>query len=201
MHPARKSGDRTLRHGLHPRISPRISSKIRPRIARLLFLFVCLSQIWGCTSNVRLLGTPVESNGLGLNSPYADTMPQVGQSLLTFVSDRNGSQDIYLWDLKARRLIPLPNLNRFDAIEADPSLSEDGRYIAFSASQNDRVGIYIYDRTSQQVRRIGGNLRGEARHPHLSADGQRITFEVNQQGQWDVVVYSRSGQPLFGSVL
>lgn len=178
----------------------RTRGDLRPRILRSLLIFVCVGQIWGCTSNVRLLGTPVDSNGLGLNSPYAETMPQVGQSFLTFVSDRNGSQDVYLWDITARRLIPLPNLNRFDAIEANPSLSEDGRYLAFSASQNDRVGIYIYDRTSQQVRRIGGNLRGETRHPHLSADGQRITFEVNQQGQWDVVVYSRSGQPLFGSI-
>ena len=168
------------------------------RAIRSLVLLLCLSQIWGCTSNVRLLNTPLETNGLGLNSPYAETMPQVSQQFLAFVSDRNGSQDIYLWEITARRLVPLPGLNRFDTIAANPSLSEDGRYLAFSASQNDRVGIYLYDRTSQQVRRIGGNLRGEVRHPHLSADGQRITFEVNQQGQWDVVVYSRSGQPLFG---
>jgi Tol biopolymer transport system component len=181
-----------------PPIAPKVQRSLQ--IARSLLLFLCLSQIWGCTSNVRLLGTPVESNGLGLNSPYAETMPQVSKQFLTFVSDRNGSQDVYLWDITTRRLIPLPNLNRFDTIAASPSISEDGRYLAFSASQNDRVGIYIYDRSTQQVRRIGGNLRGETRHPHLSADGQRITFEVNQQGQWDVVVYSRSGQPLFGSV-
>jgi Tol biopolymer transport system component len=165
---------------------------------RLLGLVLILGQTWGCAANVRLLGNPIAVNGLGLNSPYGETMPEMSGRFVAFVSDRNGSQDVYLWDILDRKLIPLPGLNRFDRLASDPSVSEDGRYIAFAANQGEAVGIYLYDRTSQQVRPIGRDLRAEVRHPHLSANGERLTFEVNAKGQWDVVVYSRTGERVFG---
>lgn len=161
-----------------------------------LVLALMLGSLAGCSPTDRLLSNGVVANGLSLNSPYNEHSAQVMGGFVTFISDRNGSQDVYLWNSNDRRLIPLPNLNRFDSLASDPSLSEDGRYVAFAASQNDRVGIYIYDRTSEQVRLISNNLKGLVRNPQISANGERVAFEVNQTGQWDVAVYTREGRPL-----
>ena len=150
----------------------------------------------GCGSPGRFLSSGVEGSGLSLNSPYNETDAQVVGRYVVFSSDRSGSQDIYLWDILDRRLVPLPNLNRLDTLAKEPSISEDGRYIAFWADRPDRQGVYVYDRNSQQQRLITGNIRNQIRHPRLSADGRYVTFEVNSRGQWDVAVYTREGQPL-----
>jgi len=62
-------------------------------------------------------------------------------------------------------LIDLPGLNSFDAIAADPAVSENGRYIVFSASRQGRLGIFLYDRELRSLRNLTGNLQAEVRNP------------------------------------
>jgi Tol biopolymer transport system component len=142
------------------------------------------------------LSIPFDANGRSLNSPYDESSAQISGRYITFVSDRRGSPDVYLFDFNDRRLIPLPNLNRFDTITSDPAVSENGQYIAFAGSREGRLGIYLYNRTTQQVRLVTRNLNAEVRNPSLSADGGRIAFEVNSEGRWDIAIYDRQGRPL-----
>jgi Tol biopolymer transport system component len=115
---------------------------------------------------------------------------------VVFVSDRNSSQAVYLFDTQRRRLVDLPGLNSLNEIASHPAITEDGRYIVFSASRQGKSDIYLYDRETQQKRNLTESLNFETRNPTISADGDRIAFEVAQNGQWDIMVVDRSGTVL-----
>ncbi|MGV2830070.1 TolB family protein [Myxosarcina sp. GI1(2024)] len=163
---------------------------------KLFLLTISLGLIGGCGGYPRLLNFPFDTRGRSLNSPALEVQPQISSQFIVFVSDRNGSQDIYLYDAQQRRLVDLPTLNSFDEVAANPSISEDGRYIVFTLSRQGRSDIYIYDRTTLVKRNLTANLQAQVRNPSISADGSRITFEIAADGQWDIAVYNRSGQPL-----
>ena len=154
------------------------------------------SLLSSCTSYPRLLNFPFDPGGRSLNSLASELTPQIASQYIVFVSDRNGSQDVYLYDAKNRRLIDLPGINSLNEIASHPSISEDGRYIVFTASRQGRSGIYLYDRETQQKRNLTANIQAEVRNPTISADGSAIAFEVATDGQWDIWVYDRSGRPL-----
>ncbi|NES17774.1 MAG: TolB family protein [Symploca sp. SIO3E6] len=159
----------------------------------LLVLAICLTS---CGSSVRLLNYPFDATGRGLNSPASELTPHLSKRYIVFVSDRRGSQDIYLYDATERRLIDLPGLNSLDAIASHPGISEDGKTIVFAASRQGRSNIYLYNRETFQLRNFTKNLAAEVRHPTISADGSRVAFESSKNGQWDIVVYNSSGKPL-----
>lgn len=164
---------------------------------RFFYIIVALgSLVSGCSGTSRLLNFPFDASGRSLNSPASELTPQVSNRYIVFVSDRNGSQDVYLFDAVARSLIDLPGLNALNAIAAHPSISEDGRYIVFAATQRGRSGIYLYDRELRSLRNLTENLEAEVRNPTISADGSAIAFESSKNGQWDIVLYDRSGQEI-----
>jgi Tol biopolymer transport system component len=152
--------------------------------------------ITGCSGYPRVLNFPFDSGGRGLNSLATEFSPQIAAEYITFVSDRNGSQDVYLYDAKNRRLINLPGLNALNEIASHPSVSEDGRYLVFAGSSQGKIGIYLYDRQTQQKRNLTANIGAEVRNPSISADGRLIAFEVASVGQWDILVCDRFGKIL-----
>ena len=154
------------------------------------------SYLTGCGSPVSLLNFPFDAGGRGLNSPASELTPHLSRRYIAFVSDRRGSQDIYLYDATERRLIDLPGLNSLDAIASHPGVSEDGNTIVFAASRQGRSDIYLYNRETRQLRNLTENLTAEVRNPTISADGSRVAFESSENGQWDIVVYERSGKVL-----
>lgn len=162
----------------------------------LIAIVVLTSLASGCTGYPRLLNFPFDSGGRSLNSRNSELTPQVASPYVVFASDRNGSQDIYLFDARTRRLIELPGLNSLDEIASHPSISEDGRYIVFASSRQGQTDIYLYDKETQQKRNLTETLSAEVRHPSISADGTRIAYEIAQSGQWDIRVCDRNGQPL-----
>lgn len=149
-----------------------------------------------CSGASRLLNFPFDPSGRSLNSPASELTPQIASRYIVFVSDRNGSQDVYLFDAVDQRLLDLPGLNALDAIAAHPSVSEDGRYIVLAASRRGRSGIYLYDRELRSLRNLTETLEAEVRNPVISADGSAIAFESSKNGQWDIVIYDRSGQEI-----
>jgi Tol biopolymer transport system component len=152
--------------------------------------------IGGCSGYPRLLNFPLDGGGRGLNSLATELTPQMASEYITFVSDRNGSQDVYLYDAKNRRLLNLPGLNALNETASHPSVSEDGRYLVFAGSTQGRTGIYIYDRQTQQKRNLTASIQGEVRNPTISADGNLIAFEVAINGQWDIMLCDRFGKIL-----
>ncbi|GFE71558.1 PD40 domain-containing protein [Chroococcus sp. FPU101] len=151
---------------------------------RFIFASLIVSSLLGsCTGYPRLL------NLTGLNSSYLEASPQISSRFIVFTSDRNGSQDVYLFDTQIRRFVNNPGLNSLDEIASHPSITEDGKYIVFAGSRQGRTNIYIYNRETQQKRNLTSNLQADVRNPSISADGSRVVFEVAKNGQWDLAVY------------
>jgi Tol biopolymer transport system component len=128
-----------------------------------------------------------------LDSRYTDEQPALSGDgrLLAFVSNRNGTRGISLYDLRLQRFINLPRLNRSDAIAESPSLSYSGRYIVYVASDRARPEVELYDRATQQIQVVTTGYRGWVRNPSISPDGRYIAFETGIRGQWDIEVLDR----------
>ncbi|MBC8114902.1 MAG: PD40 domain-containing protein, partial [Candidatus Saccharimonas sp.] len=64
-----------------------------------------------------------------------------------------GGRDIFLFDRLEKKFLPLPGLNSV-VPEQSPSLSGDGRYLAFVSERLDGAGerdVYLYDREKQSL--------------------------------------------------
>lgn len=166
------------------------------KISLLLKTIICSFCLSSCSNYPRLLNFPFSDNNRSFNTPSAEFNASVSGNYITYVSDRNGSQDIYLFDAKNRRLIDLPGLNAFDEVASNPSISEDGRYLVFSLLAQGKSGLYLYDRTTQQKRLLIPQTKQEIRNPMISSNGEKIVFEIARNGQWDIVVTDIRGNVL-----
>ncbi len=159
-------------------------------------ILLSVGLLSGCSGYPRLLNFPVDAGGRSLNSRTSELNPQNNGNFIVFTSDRNGSQDIYLFDALRRQIISLPGLNSLDQIASHPSITADGQVIVFAANRQGKSAIYLYDRKTEQKRNITANLNAEVRNPVISADGSRIAFEAATEGQWDILIYRPTGEPL-----
>ncbi|MEA5575905.1 Tol biopolymer transporter periplasmic protein [Anabaena sp. UHCC 0451] len=162
----------------------------------LIILFLSSSLLTGCFGYPRILSYPFDSGGRSLNSQASELNPQISGRYIVFVTDRRGSQDVYMFDTVTRNLVDLPGLNAFDTITSHPAVTQDGRYVVFAASRQGRSAIFLYDRETRQSRNFTANLQAEVRNPTISADGSKIAFEFSNNGQWDILLYDRFGQQL-----
>jgi Tol biopolymer transport system component len=100
----------------------------------------------------------------GLNSPSRETEPAISGDgrWIAFVStrpaDRNapagtGDLNVYLYDRSAAALVLLPGLNG-PGSDQSPSVSPDGRFIAFVSERFGNAGardIYVHDRSTRRL--------------------------------------------------
>ncbi len=152
------------------------------------FSFGLVGVVVACSSSsVPLSGSDA------LNSHYNDEQPALSGNgrYLGFVSNRNGSRGILLYDLKQQQLIPLLQLNRRETIAENPSLSYTGRYITYIVSDQGKPTVALYDRSTQESQLLTQGYFGWVRHPSISPDGRYVVFESGSRGQWDIEVLDR----------
>ncbi len=137
--------------------------------------------------------TQISTGSVELDSRFNDEQPALSGNgrYLAFTSNRDGTRGILLYDLRDKRYVMLPRLNRRDAIAESPSLSYTGRYIAYIASDSARPEIELYDRATQQTQILTIGYRGWFRNPKISPDGRYIVFETGSRGQWDIELLDR----------
>ncbi|AFY32606.1 TolB family protein [Calothrix sp. PCC 7507] len=128
-----------------------------------------------------------------LNSRYTEEQPSLSGNgrFLAFVSNRNGNQQLLVFDLETQSFIATPGLNRPETIAESPSLSYTGRYIVYLTSDQGRPVVALYDRAIQQSQILTPIYRGWVRNPGISPDGRYIVFETASRGQWDIEVLDR----------
>lgn len=144
----------------------------------------------------------------GLNRDTTDQrMPALSADgrFLAYASNARGGvgmTDIYLYDVKAKKGLALPEINS-RRTDMQPSLSGDGRLIAFSSDRPGGKGgrdIYLYDRVAGKFLPLPGlNSIAHELSPCLSADGRYLAFvseRLNGAGERDVFLYDRQAQKL-----
>jgi Tol biopolymer transport system component len=107
--------------------------------------------------------------------------------------DDSSGTDIFVYDRQEHRIERVSINDTGEEGNDDsfsPSLSADGRYVAFDSrasnlvqgDNNDTRDIFVYDRQERRIERISVNDEGDEGNgisdsPVLSADGRFITFE------------------------
>ncbi len=138
--------------------------------------------------------------GLAASVPFNDDMPapNVDGSRLAFVSDRNGTDDVLIWN-RSGGITPHALLQS-GSVDTEPSLSANGRWLAFASDRSGGAGgydVYLYDVQGDSLVTLTGlNSAGDDTHPSVSADGDVLMFQSNRSGgggQSDLYRYTRSG--------
>jgi Tol biopolymer transport system component len=144
----------------------------------------------------------------GLNSTaFDDRMSALSGDgrFLAFASNRKGGAgltDLYLYDRKESKLVPVPDLNSKHT-ELEPSLNWDGSLLAFASERPDGQGgrdIYLFDRSAGKYQPLPGlNTPAHEYSPALSPDGRFIAFvseRVEGEGDRDIYLYDRQTRKL-----
>jgi Tol biopolymer transport system component len=101
-------------------------------------------------------------------------------NIVAFASDRDGSYDIFLYDLSALRYYALPGLNDPTASERRPSLGNDAQVLAFATNRSSGMGDYdilIYDLgTSSLAQTPPINTPGREDEPAFTGDALSLMF-------------------------
>jgi Tol biopolymer transport system component len=145
----------------------------------------------------------VASDGTQGNYESRDPAINADGSIIAFESwasnlvmgDTNGDLDVFVHNLATSQTTRV-SVNdggvQGNGISASPSLSDDGRYVAFSSEASNFVAgdyeeggreydIYIYDRQLQTIKRVNADNSGtggneDSLAPWLSADGSAVAF-------------------------
>lgn len=102
--------------------------------------------------------------------------------------DVSGSADIFLRDTKSGTTTLISRVVRSSGFDGDgryPSISADGRYIAFQSGSSRLVAtdtdnfysdIYLHDRTTGTTIKVTENANESSVIPSISADGRYVTY-------------------------
>jgi CSLREA domain-containing protein len=107
--------------------------------------------------------------------------------------DTNNFRDIFIYDTQTsttRRVSVSSNGDQSNRSSYNPSISADGRYIAFESDANNLVAgdtngvydVFVYDTQTNNIRRVSVNSNGDQSNSDsfgasISADGRYIVFE------------------------
>lgn len=165
------------------------SGNFTKRITNPWFLFAVSSllMLGACSSPQRLVDSAT------LNSQYTDEQPTLSGNgrLVAFTTNRNGKNQIALYDLQLKQFVELPGINRGNDLLESPSLSRTGRYLVYITSEQGKPQIALYDRAISEAIILTKNYRNRVRNPRISPDGRYIVFETSRRGQWDIEVLDR----------
>ncbi|MBI4511770.1 MAG: PD40 domain-containing protein [Deltaproteobacteria bacterium] len=108
-------------------------------------------------------------------------------------NDTNGDADVFVHDTQTGETSlvsgPSEGVTGSPGRNGDPSISADGRFVAFwSTAQNLVAGqvsgamIYVHDRETRKTARVSLNSKGEPANasclePRISADGRTVVFQ------------------------
>lgn len=182
-------------------------------------------RLLGTTTLVSKSVTGTSANGSsGSDSSFTGTAMSPDGSLIAFVSDAsnlvsgdtNGSADIFLYDavnLTTSRVSVRSGGTESNGDSAHPTLSADGRYVAFSSRASNLVNgdtnnvedVFIRDTSTPSTYRIsvsqqGVEGNGASTAPSISNDGRFVVFVSaasnlvpnDTNGVEDVFIYDQS---------
>jgi Tol biopolymer transport system component len=137
-----------------------------------------------------------------LRSDYRPSMSADGR-LAALAAEAEGQPgSIYLWEVAGQRFVDLPGLAASPNAQGCPSLSLDGRLLAFECWQRPgaagRWDVLVYDRTLGALVDLPGlgTARFDERWPCLSGDGRWLATVTNgsPENLSEVVLYDVAGR-------
>ena len=97
-------------------------------------------------------------------------------------------EKIELFNLRTRKKVPLPGLNRADAQPISVSISANGERLAVIRQRSDKTELGIYRRRIGTIQRLEITPKGVPRRVSLDGLGKRVAVQICRNGRWDVEV-------------
>jgi len=113
----------------------------------------------------------------------------VATTQIVFVSDREGSKEVYLMDYDGdsqRRITYFQSINLF------PAISPDGETIAFTSYLEQNPDLYLLRRHGGKIVRLMADL-GMSTTPDWSPDGKRLLFTSSRDGNAEIYMVKADG--------
>ena len=121
-------------------------------------------------------GEPFQKLMVGTESMGDFSWSPDGRSI-TYGSNRNGSPDIYVMDVRTNTHRRLTFLQ--DSRDLWPAWSPNGKWIAFISERDGEMDIYRMDANGENVRRLTN--QGGCKSPAWSPDSQSIAFSAKRR--------------------
>jgi Tol biopolymer transport system component len=111
---------------------------------------------------------------------------------IAFVSNRDGSDDIWTMDPDGGRLTNLTHKQKQKVNDSDPQWSPDGSRIAYVSDWDGHADIWVMNQDGSAARNLtpGG---GDDVSPRWSPDGKRIAFASFRDADGEIYVMSADG--------
>ena len=112
-----------------------------------------------------------------------------GQDLITFRSDRDGDDEIFVMNARGKGVTKLTD-NR--AADSDPSWSPDGNQIAFQSNRDGDWDVYVMSADGSDVTNLTNNSDADT-DPAWAPDNRLIAFSSDREGNPDIFVMTPGG--------
>jgi Tol biopolymer transport system component len=143
------------------------------------------------------LQAPQQEGTIVAHAPFCDAtrMDSPGRfspdgSQVAFVSDRSGSQQIWVANRDGSALRSVTNLQ--DASVNLGSWSPDGRFLVYDATIGETTRLYAVQMNGGPAKRVTQSAFTEI-DPEWSRDGRWIYYVSNQSGRWAIWKVSATG--------
>lgn len=114
---------------------------------------------------------------------------------IAFVSDRSGSDEIYICNVDGSNLLQLTKLGNART-PGRPRWSPDGQKIVFDSVMRGRTTIFVTYANGGEPRPLTDQA-SESLNPSWSHDGRWIYFTSNRSGQWQIWKMTSQGGDAF----
>ncbi|MFN6339355.1 MAG: hypothetical protein ACK41W_11625 [Cyanobacteriota bacterium] len=122
----------------------------------------------------------------GLNRQLAQQGSQREPSLsgrwLALIATRQGRDQVELVDVERQGPVPLPGLNRPDALPLSVSVDAEGQRLVVVRQVEGRTEVVLYRRAVMSTEAIPMEPQGVPRRANLRADGREMAVEVSRDG-------------------
>ena len=153
-------------------------------IRRLLSASATLLLLSGCGGG-RL--RPLPGLNQQLNQLGQGRSPSLAGGWLALIAARgNGRVQVQLIDVNRRNPVPLPGLNRADALPISVAVDQNGERLAVVRQREDRTELVLYKRSLQGTQLLPMEPAGVPRQVSFSADGRVLAVEVSRGGLWQI---------------
>ena len=153
-------------------------------IRLLLSASATLLLLSGCAGG-RL--RPLPGLNQQLNQLGQGRSPSLAGGWLALIAARgNGRVQVQLIDVNRRNPVPLPGLNRADALPISVAVDQNGERLAVVRQREDRTELVLYKRSLQGTQLLPMEPAGVPRQVNFSADGRVLAVEVSRGGLWQI---------------
>ncbi|MDP6934459.1 MAG: hypothetical protein QGG40_16155, partial [Myxococcota bacterium] len=141
------------------------------------------------------IGMPKKVSIPGASSAFASggglaVAPNWHRNMLIFEgSNAGGTNRLYYWVPGGQSAAELLNISQVKGDLSWPTISPDGKVVAFVSDASGNGDLYLWERSSGTVSRALSSSFSEMA-PRYSTDGQRMAYSRKNQGGEDIFIFS-----------